>query len=159
MKRKYFLNICMYASQQIKGCQLIMGLSGTSHCQNCTGKYDQTPLHILYECAYVKPVFLLLLRILSNVCNFKPTSNIRFLYFDQKYCNVTQKNICNMFLYLYISTIWKTRKENIRIGILKNIMLRRISNHINFIEQMPNHSVENLFGNISSLDVKNLANL
>ena len=81
-------------------------------------------------CKYVKPVFLLLLRILSNVCNFKPTSNIRFLYFDQKYCNVTQKNICNMFLYLYISTIWKTRKENIRISILKNSMLKRISNHI-----------------------------
>ena len=118
-----------------------------------------------YSLAYVlsmwknRPLFLWLLRILLNVCNFKPTSNIQFLYFDNKYDTIYQKTVCNSFLYIYISTVWKTRKENQRIGIIKNRIVKRISEHFRFIKLLPNVNLDNVLEEISRLDIDNLVNI
>ena len=99
----------------------------SSNCNKCRTNGEETSLHMFYHCDYVKPLFLLVLRCLSNVCNFKPSSNIRFIYFDNMYNNAYQKNICNIFIYIYVITVWRTRKENLRIGVLKKLFVRKFS--------------------------------
>ena len=136
-----------------------MGRSTTSLCTKCEGEFDQTALHMFYQCENIKPLFLWLLRILSNVCNFKPSSNIKFLYFDTNYSNFYQKSICNIFLYIYILTIWRNRKENIRIGNLKIMVVKKISEYFNFIKLLPNIKLDEILQGISSLDIDNLINL
>ena len=137
----------------------MMGRSSTRSCNKCSDDYDHTPVHMLYQCENIKPLFLWLLRVLLNVCQFKPISNIRFLYFDAIYLNLFQKTICNIFLYVYIITIWKTRKENLRRGILKKMILKRISEHIDFIKLLPNINLDIVFEEISRLDIDNLINV
>ena len=149
------LHLCLATNQRLAR----INRSTTSLCTECDGNFEHTPLHMLYECENIRPLFLWLLRIILNVCNFKPTSNIRFLYFDNIYDNHYQKTICNIFLYIYILTIWKTRKENIRIGILKTIMVKRISEHFNFLKLLPNIKLEKVFEEISRLDIDNLINI
>ena len=149
------LHLCLATNQRLA----MMRQSTTSLCNNCSGNFDQTPLHMFYMCENIKPLFLWLLRVLLNICNFKPTSNIRFLYFDIVYANLYQKSICNIFLYIYILTIWKTRKENLRIGILKHMVIGNMTRYLTFIEHMPNHKLEKLLEEISRLDIKNLVNI
>ena len=136
-----------------------MNLNHISSCTNCLGNIEHTTLHMFYECEHVMPLFHWLLRVLHNICNFRPRSNIKFIYFDTIYNSSNQKNICNMFLYIYIITLWKTRKENIRIGILKHLIIENISDHLNFIKNMPNHRLEKLFVEFSRLDINNLKNI
>ena len=114
---------------------------------------------MFYECVNIRPLFQWLLRVLLNICKFKPTSNIRFLYFDTRYDNLYQKNVCNIFLYVYILTVWKTRKENLRIGILKSIIVKRISEYFEFIKLLPNIRLDEVFQQISRLDMDNLINV
>ena len=64
-----------------------MNLVNTSNCNKCTGDREETQLHMFYECEYVKPLFIWILKCLSNVCNFKPSSNIKFIFFDNSYIN------------------------------------------------------------------------
>ena len=78
--------------------------------------------------------------------NFKPSSNIRFVYFDSVYLNTHQKRICNMFLSVYITTVWRTRKENLRIGILKNHFVRRVIEHFELRKQIPRQNTEKIYG-------------
>ena len=137
----------------------MMSRSTTSACTECEGDIDQTPLHMFYQCENVRPLFLWLLRVLLNVCNFKPISNIKFLYFDTTYANLYQKTVCNTFLYIYILIIWRNRKENIRIGILKSMIVNKISEHINFIKLLPNIKLNEVFLEISHLDIENLINI
>ena len=94
-----------------------------------------------------------------NICNFKPTSNIKFLYFDVAYNSLYQKTLCNIFLYIYIVTIWKTRKENLRIGILKSMIVKRVFDHFIFIKHVPNHKLENICEDISRLDMESLIDI
>ena len=93
---------------------------------------------MFYQCEYIKPLFLWVLKCLLKLCNFKPSSNIRFLYFDNPYNNLYQKNVCNIFIYIYIITIWRTRKENLRIGDLKCLIIRKLSDYRNFIKHIAN---------------------
>ena len=81
-----------------------------------------------------------------QICNFRPSSNIRFLYFDNFYENVYQKRICNLFLVLYICTVWRSRKENLRIGILKNILIRAAKENVEIMKHRTQKSLEDLFG-------------
>ena len=136
-----------------------MNQIASSNCTRCSENCDQTPLHMFYDCNYVKPLFLWLLRVLLDICNFKPHSNIKFLYFDNFYSNSYKRNICNMFLYIYIVTVWKTRKENLRIGILRHMIVRKVSANFVLIKHMPNQSLEKVFGTLSSLDIDNLIRL
>ena len=64
-----------------------------------------------------------------------------------------------MFLYCYIVAIWRTRKENLRLGILKSIILKKVIQNFEFIKQMPNHTLNRLFGAGSQLDLDILVNL
>ena len=64
-----------------------------------------------------------------------------------------------MFLYIYIITLWKTRKENLRIGILKSMIIKRVSEHINFIMLLPNHKLEKIIEELSRLDMDSLINV
>ena len=112
------LHLCLATNQRIS----VIDQGTLSSCTNCMGNNEHTVLHMFYECESVKPLFQWLLRILYNVCNFMPSSNIKFIYFDTRYSNSNQKNICNMFLYIYIITLWKTRKENLRIETLKKML-------------------------------------
>ena len=107
----------------------------------------------------VKPLFLWVIRCLSNVCNFKPSSNIGFLYFDNANNNSFQKNICNIFIYIYIITIWRTRKENLRIGDLKNMIIRKLIDYRKLIKLIYNQKFEKLFEERSVHDINILIDL
>ena len=100
------LHLCLATNQRLS----LLNQNTVSSCANCSGNNEHTALHMFYECENIKPFFNWLLRMLYNICNFRPISNIRFIYFDTKYTNPNQKHICNMFLYMYIIAIWKTRK-------------------------------------------------
>ena len=149
------LHLCLATNQRLA----VMNRSATSLCNKCTCNLDHTPIHMFYQCVNIRPLFQWLLRVLLNICKFKPTSNIRFLYFDTRYDNLYQKNVCNIFLYVYILIVWKTRKENLRIGILKSIIVKRISEYFEFIKLLPNIKLDEVFQQISRLDMDNLINV
>ena len=75
------LHLCLATNQRLA----MMGRSVTTRCEQCSSDMDHTPLHMFYQCEAVKPLFLWLLRVLLNISNFKPISNIKFIYFDTKY--------------------------------------------------------------------------
>ena len=114
---------------------------------------------MLYECKYIKPVLLWILKCLLNVCNFKPSSNIRCVYFDNAYSNHSQRTICNTIIYIYIITIWRTRKENLRIGDLKLKILQKLEDYLNFIKLMPGRKFEKLSDELSVIDIDSLIDL
>ena len=61
--------------------------------------------------------------------------------------------MCNTFISAYILTVWKTRKENLRIGILKTMIINKCITTIDIMKHMPNISVETELGNyITKLD-------
>ena len=95
------LHMCLATNKKL----FMMNLTDTSKCNKCTTDRDQTPLHIFYECETVKAMFTWLLRILHYVSNFQPMSNIKLIYFDNKYRNGQQKNMCNLFISAYILTL------------------------------------------------------
>ena len=101
---------------------------------------------MLYECSYISPLYHWLLDILMQVCNFNPQSNLRFLYFDSFYQDAYQKKICNLFLAAYVCTVWKNRKENMRIGILRKIVIRSVKGYIDILLKMMCTHLEDLFG-------------
>ena len=111
-----------------------MNLINSSKCNNCTVDREQTPLHIFYECENIQLLFMWLIKVLFYITNFKPVSNIKFIYYDNKYRNRRQQNICNIFISVYILTIWKTRKENLRIGIIKKMIINKSQDIINIIK-------------------------
>ena len=63
------------------------------------------------------------------------------------------------FLYIYIITIWRTRKENLRIGDLKYLITRKLSEYREFIKHVSNQRIQKLTNDLSSLDVDQLINL
>ena len=115
-------------------------------CTLCNDGREQTSLHLFYECICIIPFFQWLLSILIQVSNFKPVSNIRFLYFDSFYLNGHQKKICNLFLVVYITTVWRTRKENLRIGKLKTIFINKVMDMIKVRKAVSGKTREELFG-------------
>ena len=149
------MHLCLATNKRLA----MMGRTNTSLCNKCADNLEETPLHMFYHCQCIRPLFLWLLRILFNICNYKPTSNIRFLYFDVIYESSLQMTICNTFLYIYILTLWKNRKENLRIGILKTMIVKSISEHFNFIKLLPNIKLDEVFQEISRLDMDNLINI
>ena len=149
------LHLCLATNHRLA----MLGRNTTGLCNKCSDDVDQTPVHMFYQCENVKPLFLWLLRSLFKISNFRPTTNIRFLYFDANYDNPFQRTICNTFLYIYIITIWKTRKENLRIGILKTIIVKRLSDHFNFMKLLPNNRLDKVFEKFSRLDIDSLINL
>ena len=81
------LHMCLSTNKRL----FMMNLTNSSNCKNCTANREETPLHMLYECNCVKPVFLWVLRCLLSVCNFRPPSNI--CLHNQLQYNVTKYNI------------------------------------------------------------------
>ena len=130
-----------------------MNLINTSNCNKCTGYREETQLHMFYECDYVKPLLMWVMKCLSNTCNFTSSSNIRFIFFDNLYANSHQKTICNIFIFIYIITIWRTRKENLRIGDLKYTFMRRLSDYKTFLQHMPTHKCKKLSEELSMLHI------
>ena len=124
----------------------MLNLATTNTCNMCTDEKVQTALHMLYECTYIAPFYQWFLSILTQICNFNPNCNIRFLYFDSFYQNLYQKRICNLFLALYICTVRRSRKENLRIGILSSILKRTIKENLEIMRQLTRKSLEELFG-------------
>ena len=112
------LHVCLATNKKL----FTMNLINSSKCNNCTVDREQTPLHLFYECENIQILFMWLIKVLFYITNFKPVSNIKFIYYDNKYRNRQQKNICNIFLSAYILTIWKFRKENLRIAFVKRII-------------------------------------
>ena len=121
-----------------------MDLVESNNCDKCIGHREETQLHMFYECDYVKTLYLWVLRCLVKECDFKPSSNIRFIFFDNTYNNPRQKNICNTFVYIYIITIWRTRKENLRIGDLKNLFIKKLIDYMKFIKLISSQKFEKL---------------
>ena len=137
-----------------------MDITNTSTCNLCNDDREQTALHILYECSYIAPFYQWFLIVLMYLFNFKPSSNIRFLYFDSFYINSHQRNICNMFLSMYITTVWRTRKENLRIGILKQQFIKRVIGNFEIRKQIPRQNIEKKYGPYSNkLNFQELNNL
>ena len=124
----------------------MLSVANSSKCNLCRDDKEQTALHMLYECKYISPFYLWLLSILMQICSFKPSSNIRFLYFDNFYKDLYQKRICNLFLVVYICTVWKTRKENLRIGNLCKILIRTVKSQIEISKIRTGKSLEELYG-------------
>ena len=106
-----------------------------------------------------KASVLWVLKCLLNLGNFKPSSNIRFLYFDNSYNNSSQKNICNIFIYIYIITIWRKRKENLRIGNLKRLIIRKLVEYRKFVNLISSQKFEKLSDELAPLDIENLIDL
>ena len=124
-----------------------MNLINSSKCNNCTVDREQTPLHIFYECENIQLLFMWLIKVLFYITNFKPVSNIKFIYYDNKYRNRRQQNICNIFISAYILTIWKTRKENLRIGIIKKMIINKSQDIINIIKYISKTHIDIVLGN------------
>ena len=94
------------------------------------------------------------------ICRFKPKSNIKFLYFDDSYLNAYQKRTINMLLSLYITIVWRTRKENLRIGILKKQFIKRVAENIEIRRQIPGQKLEKIYGEyLNKLKVDVLNNM
>ena len=74
----------------------MLNLTDSNKWKKCTVDREETPLHMLNECNYVKPFFMWVLRCLLNICNFRPSSNIRFIHFDNLFNSHIQKSICNI---------------------------------------------------------------
>ena len=51
------------------------------------------------------------------------------------------------------------RKENLRIGILKSIILKQISDYLDFVKLLPNTKLDEVLQEISRLDMDNLLNI
>ena len=124
-----------------------MNLINSSKCNICLADREQTPLHIFYECENIQVIFMWLIRVLFYITKFKPVSNIKFIYLDNKYENRQQQNICNIFISAYILTVWKTRKENMRIAIVKKMIINKSQDIINIIKHISKTSVEKVLGN------------
>ena len=114
---------------------------------------------MFYQCTSINQLFQWLLKVIFDVCNFTPVSNIKFLYFDSCYESLYQKIICNTFLYVYILSIWRTRKENLRVGILKKLIIKRASDYFEFIKLLPNTKLDEILQEISRLDMDGLLRL
>ena len=143
------LHICLAINKKLYSLNLI----NSNKCNRCTADREQTSLHLFYECVNIQALFMWLLRTIFYISDFTPTSNIKFIYFDNKYRNRQQKNMCNIFISAYILTVWKTRKENLRIGILKNMIINKCMGTIDTMKHMPNISLEAALGNyITKID-------
>ena len=127
-----------------------MNLINSDRCNKCTADREQTPLHIFYECENIQTLFMWLIRVFFYITDFKPVSNIKFIYFDNKYRDRQQKDMCNIFISAYILTVWKMRKENLRIAILKSMIVNKVLGTINTIKYIPKTSVESVLGNYIS---------
>ena len=88
-----------------------------------------------------------LIRVLFYITKFKPVSNIKFIYLDNRYGNRQQQNICNIFITAYILTVWKTRKENMRIAIVKKMIINKSQDIINIIKHISKTPVKKVLGN------------
>merc|ERR1712240_267330 len=90
------LHLCLATNERLA----MMNLATSSICTNCPSNRDHTPVHMFYQCESIKPLFLWLLRVLLYLCNFKPTSNIIFLYYNIFYGNFYQK-VYAIYLSMY----------------------------------------------------------
>ena len=137
-----------------------LNLIESSSCHKCLTNREETAIHMFYQCDFITLLFLWILKCLKNICNFTPISNIRFIYFDNVYSNLSQKHICNIFIYTYIITIWRTRKENLRIGDMKYMIIRKLSDYRSFIMHMPSQKYKkNLSEELLTLDLELLIDL
>ena len=73
-----------------------------------------------------------------------PLSNLRIMYFDNKCINHEQKNICNILLSVYVITVWKIRKENLRIA--KSMIMKKCLDIIETTKHKPNQTIDNVLG-------------
>ena len=55
--------------------------------------------------------------------------------------------------------LWKTREETLRIAIHKQIIISKVTEHINYIKNFPNNRLEKPLDELSRLDLSNLINL
>ena len=74
-----------------------------------------------------------------------PLFNLRIIYFDNKYISHEQKNICNILLSVYVITLWKIRKENLRIAIVKSMIMNKCLEIIE-TKHKPNQTIDNALG-------------
>ena len=50
-----------------------------------------------------------------------------------------------MFLSMYISTVWRTRKENLRIGIFEKYFIKRVMENIE-LWKIARQNLEKIYG-------------
>ena len=129
---------------------LRLNIIDSGNCTKCNNDKEQTAFHIFVECSYIAPFYEWLLGLMLYICNFKPNSNIRFIYFDNFYQNTYQQKLVNISVAMYICTVWRHRKENIRIAILKKQLIKAIIECIDFKVTVTKKSGEYLFGPYNS---------
>ena len=61
--------------------------------------------------------------------------------------------------FIYIITIWRNRKENLRIGNLQHLFIRNLNDYQKFTNHMQNHRGEKLSNDLKSIDMDNIFNL
>ena len=52
---------------------------------------------------------------------------------------------------MYITTVWRTRKENLRIGILKQQLIKRVIENVEIRKQIPRQNIEKKYGPYSNM--------
>ena len=64
MTEKFFINIfiCLATHNKL----FVMNLVNSSVCNKCTTDSEQTPLHMLYQSEYLKPIFIWVFKCLFN---------------------------------------------------------------------------------------------
>ena len=53
----------------------------------------------------------------------------------------------------------ENRKEKLRIGIMKSIIVNKLLDHLNFIKVLQNFKLDEVYQKISRLEIENLNNL
>ena len=60
---------------------------------------------------------------------------------------------------IYVIAVWRTRKENLRIGVLKNLFVRKFSEYRAFIKHMPNSKFKKPSEVLLTIDTEALIDL
>ena len=103
----------------------MLNLSENNLCDICD--MEENAVHLFYSCCRVRSVFNWLLAFIELTCNFKPNSNIKFLYFDFKIEEMTCRNTCIMLLYSYITAVWSCRNNcQLTSDLVKEIVKAKI---------------------------------
>ena len=53
----------------------------------------------------------------------------------------------------------ENKEGKFKMGILKSMIVKRVSDHFIFIKHVPNHKLENICEDISRLDMESLINI
>ena len=70
-----YLHMCLTTNKKLFSLNLI----NSSNCNKCRTNSEETSLHMFYQCDYIKPLFLWILRCISNIHYYAISSHLQIL--------------------------------------------------------------------------------